>query len=186
MTIGKTIALTRRPFVGKVMTLPFNMLSRLVITFLPRSKRLLISWLQSPSAVILEPQKIKSDTASTVSPSISHEVMGPDDLGHPNCKAMAGEMLCQEPTPGLFICTFHKSALCSFSVTKGIASHSLTQQTLRGLESGLDCGVQRCLGLCSVPDGLTEGVEELAAIGWQAENAEGFGHSGEPWKQHPT
>ena len=73
MTTGKTIALTRRTFVGKVMSLLFNMLSRLVITFLPRSKRLLISWLQSPSAVILEPQKIKSDTVSTVSPSISHE-----------------------------------------------------------------------------------------------------------------
>ena len=77
---GKTIALTRRTFVGKVISLLFNMLSRLVITFLPRSKCLLISWLQSPSAVILEPQKIKSDTVSTVSPSISHEVMGPDAM----------------------------------------------------------------------------------------------------------
>ena len=78
MTTGKTIALTRWTFVGKVMSLLSNMLSRLVITFLPRSKRLLISWLQSPSAVILEPlQKIKSDSVSTVSPSISHEVMGP-------------------------------------------------------------------------------------------------------------
>ena len=67
MTTGKTIALTRRTFVGKVMSLLFNMLSRLVITFLPRSKRLLISWLQSPSAVILEPRKIKSATVSTVS-----------------------------------------------------------------------------------------------------------------------
>ena len=71
MTTGKTIVLTRWTFVGKVMSLLLNMLSRLVITFLPRSKRLLISWLQSPSAVILEPQKIKSDTVSTVSPSIS-------------------------------------------------------------------------------------------------------------------
>ena len=70
MTTGKTIALTRQTFVGKVMSLLFNMLSRLVITFLPRSKRLFIPWLQSPSAVILEPQKIKSDTVSTVSPSI--------------------------------------------------------------------------------------------------------------------
>ena len=78
MTTGKTIALTRRTFVGKVMSLLFNMLSRLVITFLPRNKHLLISWLQSPSAVILEPKTIKSDTVSTVSPSISHEVMGPD------------------------------------------------------------------------------------------------------------
>ena len=74
MTTGKTIALTRGTFVGKVMSLLFNMLPRLVITFLPRSKRLLISWLQSPSAVILEPQKVKSDIVSTVSPSISHEV----------------------------------------------------------------------------------------------------------------
>ena len=76
MTIGKTIALTRQNFVDKVMSLLFNMLSRWVITFLPRSKSLLNSWLQSPSAVILEPPKIKSDTVSTVSPSISHEVMG--------------------------------------------------------------------------------------------------------------
>ena len=76
MTTGKTIALTRRTFVGKVMSLLFSMLSRLVITFLPRSKkRLLISWLQSPSAVISEPPKIKSDTVSTVSPSISQEVI---------------------------------------------------------------------------------------------------------------
>ena len=76
MATGKTIALTRQIFVGKVMSLLLNMLSMLVITFLPRSKRLLISWLQSPSAVILEPPKIKSDTVSTVSPSISYEVVG--------------------------------------------------------------------------------------------------------------
>ena len=80
VTTGKTIALTRQNFVGKVMPLLFNMLSRLVITFLSRSKHLLISWLQSPSAVILEPPKIKSVTVSTVSPSISHEVMGPDAM----------------------------------------------------------------------------------------------------------
>ena len=80
MMTGKTIALTRRTFVGKVMSLLLNMLSRLVITYLLRSKHLLISWLQSPSAVILEPPKIKSDTVSTVSPSISHEVMGPDAM----------------------------------------------------------------------------------------------------------
>uniref|UniRef100_A0AC11E5R3 Uncharacterized protein n=2 Tax=Ovis aries TaxID=9940 RepID=A0AC11E5R3_SHEEP len=80
MTTGKTIALTRRTLVGKVMSLLFNMLSSLVITFLPRSKHLLISWLQSPSAVILEPRKIKSDTVSTAFPSISHEVMGPDAM----------------------------------------------------------------------------------------------------------
>ena len=80
MTTGKTIALTRRTLVGKVMSLLLNMLSRMVITFLPRSRRLLISWLQSPSAVTLEPNKIKSDTVSTVYPSISHEVMGPDAM----------------------------------------------------------------------------------------------------------
>ena len=80
MTTGKTIALTRRTFVGKVMSLLFNMLSHLVITFLPRSKCLLISWLQSPSAVILELKKIKSATVSTVSPPISHEVMVSDAM----------------------------------------------------------------------------------------------------------
>ena len=80
MTTGKTIALTRRTFVGKVMPLCCYMLSRLVITFLPRSKCLLILWLQSPSAVILEPPKIKSATVSTVFPSISYEVMGPDAM----------------------------------------------------------------------------------------------------------
>ena len=80
MTTGKTIALTRRTFVGKVMSLLFNMLSRLVIIFLPRSKRLLISWLQLPSAMILEPRKIKSATVSSVSPSFCHEVMGPDAM----------------------------------------------------------------------------------------------------------
>ena len=78
MTTGKTIALTRQTFVDKVMSLLFNMLSRLAITFLPRSKCLLISWLQSPSAVILEPREIKSVTVSTVFPSICHEAMGPD------------------------------------------------------------------------------------------------------------
>ena len=80
MTTGKNIALTRQTFVGKVMSLLFNMLTWLVITFLPRSKHLLISWLQSPSAVILEPPKIKSVTVSIVSPSIYHEVMGPDAM----------------------------------------------------------------------------------------------------------
>ena len=77
MTTGKTIALTRWVFVDKVMSLLFNMLSRCFIAFLPRSKCLLISWLQSPSAVILEPKKIKSVIVSIVSPSICHEVMGP-------------------------------------------------------------------------------------------------------------
>ena len=80
LTTGKTIALTKWTFVDKVMSLLFNMLSQLVITFLPRSKWLLTSWLQSPSVVILEPPKIKSVTASIVSPSISHEVIGPDAM----------------------------------------------------------------------------------------------------------
>ena len=80
MTTGKTITLTRRTFVGKVMSLLFNILSRLVITFLPRSKRLLISWLQSPSAVVLEPKIIKLVAVSIVSPPICHEVMEPDAI----------------------------------------------------------------------------------------------------------
>ena len=80
MTTGKTITLTRRTFVGKVMSLLFNMLSRLVIVFYPKSKILLISWLQSPSIVILETKKIKSLTVSVVSPSIYHEVIGPDAM----------------------------------------------------------------------------------------------------------
>ena len=79
MTTGETIALTRWIFVGKIVSLLFNILSSLVIAFLPRSKRLLISWLQSPSVVIWEPKKIKSVTVSIVSPSIFHEVMGPDE-----------------------------------------------------------------------------------------------------------
>ena len=81
VTTGKTTALTRQTFVGKVTSLLFNMLSRFVIAFLPRSKRLLISWLQSPSTVILEPKKIKPVTVSIVSPSIGHEVMGPEAMG---------------------------------------------------------------------------------------------------------
>ena len=102
MTTGKTIALTRWTFVGKIMSLLFNMLSRLVITFLPRSKHLLISWLQSLSAVILEPPKIKSDTVSTVSPSICHEVMGPDAM------ILVFWMLSFKPTFSLF--HFHQEA----------------------------------------------------------------------------
>ena len=85
MTTGKTTALTRWTFVGKVMSLLFNMLSRLVIAFLPKSKHLLISWLQLPSAVIWDPKKIKSVTVSTVSPSICHEVMGPDAISFFEC-----------------------------------------------------------------------------------------------------
>src|SRR5574337_482934 len=111
MTNGKTIALTRWTFVGKVISLLFNMLSRLFITFLPRSKCLLISWLQSPSAVILEPRKIKSDTVSTVSPSISHEVMGPDAM------IFVFGMLSFKPTFSLSTFTFIKRLLSSSSLS---------------------------------------------------------------------
>uniref|UniRef100_A0AC11DPG2 Uncharacterized protein n=3 Tax=Ovis aries TaxID=9940 RepID=A0AC11DPG2_SHEEP len=102
MTTGKTIALTGQTFVGKVISLLSNMLSRLVITFLPRSKHLLISWLQSPSAVILEPQKTMSDT---VSPSICHEVMGPDAM------ILVFRMLSFKPTFSLSSFTFIKRLL---------------------------------------------------------------------------
>ena len=111
MITGKTIALTRWTFVDKVMSQLFNMLSRLVITFLPRSKRLLISWLQSPSAVILEPPKIKSDTISIVSPSISHEVMGPDAM------ILVFWMLKFKPTSSLSSFTFIKRLFSSSSKT---------------------------------------------------------------------
>ena len=104
MTTGKALALTRWTFVGKVMSLLFNMLSRLVITFLPRSKRLLIAWLQSPSAVILEPPKIKSLTVSTVFSSICHEVMGPEAM------ILVFWMLSFKPTFSLFF-HFHQEAL---------------------------------------------------------------------------
>ena len=86
VTTGKAISLTSQIFAGKAMSLLLNMLSRLVLSFLPRSKRLLISWLQSPSAVILEPPKIKPVTISTVSPSICHEVMGPDAISFLNAE----------------------------------------------------------------------------------------------------
>ena len=107
MTTEKTRALIRQTFVGKVMSLLFNMPSRLVITFLPRSKRLLISWLQSPSAVILEPKKIKSDTVSTISPSISYEVMGPDAM------ILVIWMLSFKPTFSLSSFTFNKRLFSS-------------------------------------------------------------------------
>ena len=110
MTTGKTIALPRQIFVGKVMSMLFNMLSRLVITFLSWSKHLLISWLQSPSAVISEPRKIKSATVSTVSPSICHEVMGPDAM------ILVFEMLSLKPTFSLSSFTFIKRLFSSSSL----------------------------------------------------------------------
>ena len=107
MTTGKTIALTRQTFIVKVMSLLFNMLSRLVIAFLPRSKHLLISWLQSPSAVILEPNKLKSVTVSIVSPSICHEVMGP------YATILVFRMLSFKPTFSLSSFTFMKRLFSS-------------------------------------------------------------------------
>ena len=100
MTAGKNIALTRWTFVGKVMSLLFNMLSRLVIAFLPKSKHLLIAWLQSPSAVILEPPKIKSATVSSGSPSICHEVMRLDAMNHHNLTFCLGSLSCYSPGGG--------------------------------------------------------------------------------------
>ena len=117
MTTGKTICwfLTRQTFVGKVMSLLFNMLPRLVITFLSRCKHLLISWLQSPSTVILEPPKIKSATVSTVSPSICHQVMGPDAM------ILVFWMLSFKPTFSLSSFTFI-NRLFNYTVQQ---SHSL-------------------------------------------------------------
>ena len=111
MTTGKTIALTRWTFVGKAMSLLFNMLSRLAITFLPRSKHILILWLQSPSAVILEPKKIKSVTVSIVSPSICHEMMGPDAM------ILVFWMLSFKPTFSLSSFTFSKRLFSSSSLS---------------------------------------------------------------------
>ena len=107
MTAGKAIALTRQTFVGKVLFLLFDMLSRLIIAFLPRSKHLLISWLQSPSAVMLEPPKIKFFTVSIVSPSICHEVMGPDVM------TFAFWMLSFKPAFSLSPFTFNKRLFSS-------------------------------------------------------------------------
>ena len=107
MTTGKIIALIRQTFFGKVMSLLFNMLSRLVMAFLPKSKPVLISWLQSPSAVSLEPKKIKSDTVSTVSPSVSHEVMRPDAM------ILVFWMLSFKPTFSLSSFTFIKRLFSS-------------------------------------------------------------------------
>ena len=109
MTTGKTIDFTRRTCVDKVMSLLFNMLSRFVIAFLPRNKCLLISWLQSPSAVILEPKKIKSATVSTVSPSICHKVMGPDAI------TLVLWMLSFKPAFSLSSFTFIKKVFSSSS-----------------------------------------------------------------------
>ena len=127
MTTGKTIALTRRTFVGKVMSLLFNMLSRLVITFFSWSKILLISWLQSPSAVILEPRKIKSVTVSTISQSICHEVMGLDAM------ILVFWMLNFKPTFSLFSFTFIKRLYSSSSLSAIRVASSAYQKLLISL-----------------------------------------------------
>ena len=111
MTTGKMIALTKQTFVGKIMSLLFNMLSRLIIIFLPRNKHLLISWLQSPSVVILEPKKLKPDTISIVSPSICHEVMGPDAM------ILVFWVLSFKPTFSLSSFTFIKRLFNSSSLS---------------------------------------------------------------------
>ena len=117
MTTGKTVALTRQTFVSKVMSLLFNRLSRLVIVFLPRSKHLLISWLQSPSAVILEPKKIKSVTASSFFPSVCHEVMGPD--------AMILFVMLEFQAFSLFSLTLIKRPFSSFSLSAIRVVHTI-------------------------------------------------------------
>ena len=120
-TTEKTIALTRWTLVGKVMSLLLNMLSRLVIAFLPRSKRLLISWLQSPSAVVLEPPKVKVVTVSIISPSIYHEVMGLDAM------ILVLWMLSFKPTFSLFSFTFIKRLFSSsFSAIRVVSSAYLS------------------------------------------------------------
>ena len=132
MTTGKIIALTRQTLVGKVMSLVLNMLSRLVITFLPRSKCLLISWLQPPSAVILEPPKMKSNTVFPVSPSICYEVMGPNDM------IFVFWMLSFKPTFSLSSFTFYSlphfkylecllcAKLCDILASRGHKLQSIT------------------------------------------------------------
>ena len=115
MTTGKTIALTRQTFVGKVMSLLFNMLYKLLKAFLPRSKCLLIPWLQSPSAVILEPRKIKSVTVSTVYQSVWHEVMGP------NVMILVSRMLSSNPTFSLSFTFIKKLFSSSLSAIRVVA-----------------------------------------------------------------
>ena len=124
MTTGKTLALTRQTFVGKVMSLLFNMLSRLVIIFLLSSKHLLISWLQSPSAVILEPPKIESVTVSTVSPFICHKVMGPHAM------ILVFGMLSFKPTFSLSSFTFIKRLFSSFSLSAIRADKNLNYSVI--------------------------------------------------------
>ena len=153
MTTGKTIALTRQTFVGKVMSLLFNMLSRMVITFLPKSKRLLISWLQPPSAVILEPRKIKSATVSTVSPSICHEVMGPDAM------IFVFWMLSFKPTFSLSSFNFIKRLFASsFSAIRLVSSAYLRLLIFPPAINQIRSVAQSCPTLCDPMNCSTPGL----------------------------
>ena len=150
----KTIALTRRTLVGKVMSLHFNMLSRLVITFLPRSNRLLISWLQSPSVVILEPPKIKSVTVYSVSPSIFHEVMGPDAM------ILVFWMLSFKPSSFTFIARDGKRAQTNLVDPRTQGPHRDWDRTvfegfLWRCRSGVDCHRDRGSGCSSLGHGIS-------------------------------
>ena len=152
MTTGKTIALTRQTFVGKVISLIFNMLSRLVITFLPRSKHLLISWLQSPSAVILEPRKMKSAIVSTVSPPICHQVMGLDAM------IFVFWMLSFKPTFSLSSFTFIKKLFSSSPLSAMVLilfNSNIETQSMAGCHN---CELHRCSSYYAIYKRLTDEI----------------------------
>ena len=161
MTTGKTIALTRWTFAGKLMSLLFNMLSRLVIYFLPRSKLLLISWLWSPSAVILEPKKRKSVTVSIVSPSICHEVMGPDTI-------LVFWILSFKPTFSLFSSTFSKR-IFSYSSLSAIRVVSSAYEVI-GISPGYLCS-----SLCFIRSSISHDILCIYKLNKQGDNIQ-------PWR----
>ena len=157
MTTGKTIALIRQTFVGKVMSLLFSILSRLVIAILPRSKHLLISWLQSPSAVILEPKNIKSLTVSIVSLSICHEVMGPDAM------ILVLWMLSFKPTFSLSSFTFIKRLFSSFSLS------AMRVVSAAAAAKSLQCCPTQCDPIGgSLPDSSVPGTLQARTLEWVA------------------
>ena len=146
MTTGKTIALTRQTFVGKVLSLLFNILSRMVTAFLPRSKHLLISWLQSPSAVILEPKKIKSVTVSIISPPTCHEVMGPDAM------ILVFWMLSFKPTFSLSSFIYIKRLFSSSSLSAITLVSSALSEVIYISPGNLDSS------LCFIQSGISHRV----------------------------
>ena len=146
MTTGKTIALTRQTFVGKVLSLLFNILSRLVTAFLPRSKHLLISWLQSPSAVILEHKKIKSVTVSIISPPTCHEVMGPDAM------ILVFWMLSFKPTFSLSSFIYIKRLFSSSSLSAITLVSSALSEVIYISPGNLDSS------LCFIQSGISHRV----------------------------